>query len=79
MITASFLATAMRALRRPLVRRSLNPQVFSEDGRGTVLKAGREFREVAVNKVPGMGTTACPAVSNGAIFVRGATHLYKIQ
>ena len=52
---------------------------FSEDGRGTVLKAGRTFEEVAVNEVPGMGTTACPAVSKGAIFVRGQTHLYKIQ
>jgi outer membrane protein assembly factor BamB len=52
---------------------------FSEDGRGTVLKTGRTFQEVAVSEVPGMGTTACPAVSQGAIFVRGATHLYKIQ
>ncbi len=52
---------------------------FSEDGRGTVLKAGRTFEEVAVNEVPGMGTTACPAVSKGAIFVRGQTHLYKIR
>gem|GEM_PF-2892916 len=25
------------------------------------------------------GTTACPAVSMGAIFVRGKTHLFKIQ
>ncbi len=52
---------------------------FSEEGRGTVLRAGRTFDEIAVNEVPGMGTTACPAVSNGAIFVRGKTHLYKIQ
>jgi outer membrane protein assembly factor BamB len=52
---------------------------FSEQGRGTVLKAGRTFAETAVNEVPGMGTTACPAVSKGAIFVRGRTHLYKIQ
>jgi outer membrane protein assembly factor BamB len=52
---------------------------FSEDGRGTVLRAGRTFEEIAVNEVPGMGTTACPAVSQGAIFVRGTTHLYKIQ
>ena len=33
---------------------------FSEEGRGTVLKAGRTFEEVSVNDVPGMGTTACP-------------------
>jgi outer membrane protein assembly factor BamB len=52
---------------------------FSEDGRGTVVRAGRTFQEIAVNEVPGMGTTACPAVSQGAIFVRGKTQLYKIR
>jgi outer membrane protein assembly factor BamB len=52
---------------------------FSEQGRGTVLKVGKTFEEVAVNEVPGMGTTACPAVSDAAIFVRGKAHLYKIQ
>lgn len=51
---------------------------FSEQGRGTILKAARQFEEVAVNEVPEMGTTACPAVADGAIFVRGKTHLYKI-
>jgi len=51
---------------------------FSEEGRGTVLKLGRAFEEVAVNQVEAMGTTACPAVSKGAIFVRGKTHLFKI-
>ena len=51
---------------------------FSEEGRGTILKTGREFKEVAVNEVEAMGTTACPAVSKGAIFVRGRTHLFKI-
>ncbi len=51
---------------------------FSEQGRGTLLNASRTFEEIAVNTVPGMGTTACPAVSRGAIFVRGKTHLYKI-
>jgi outer membrane protein assembly factor BamB len=52
---------------------------FSEQGRGTLLKAGCTFHEVAVNEVPGMGTTACPAVSKGAIFVRGKNYLYKIR
>lgn len=52
---------------------------FSEEGLGTILKTGRTFDEIASNQVPGLGTTACPAVSNGAIFVRGKTHLYKIQ
>ncbi|WP_153557132.1 PQQ-binding-like beta-propeller repeat protein [Roseimaritima sediminicola] len=52
--------------------------LFSKQGRGTVLRMADEFEEVAVNEVPEMGTTACPAVSEGAIFVRGKTHLYKI-
>ena len=51
---------------------------FSEAGRGTILATGRKFQEVAVNEVPEMGTTACPAVSKGAIFVRGREYLYKI-
>ena len=52
---------------------------FSEQGRGTVIKAGRRFQEITVNEVPAMGTTACPAVSRGSIFVRGKTHLYRIR
>ncbi|EMI53227.1 outer membrane protein assembly factor BamB family protein [Rhodopirellula sallentina] len=52
---------------------------FNQSGLGTVVKAQREPEIIAVNDVPGMGTTACPAVSNGAIFVRGKEHLYKIQ
>lgn len=52
---------------------------FSEEGLGTILKAGRTFERVASNDVPEFGTTACPAVSAGAIFVRGKTHLVKIQ
>jgi len=51
---------------------------FSEEGRGSVIKLAPEFEEVAVNEVEKMGTTSCPAVSKGAIFVRGKTHLYKI-
>lgn len=52
---------------------------FNESGLGTVVKADREPSIIAVNDVPEMGTTACPAVSNGAIFVRGKEYLYKIQ
>lgn len=52
---------------------------FSEDGRGTVLEAGPTYREIAVSEVDGMGTTACPAVSKGAFFVRGRSFLYRIS
>jgi len=51
---------------------------FSEEGRCSVLKAGDEFEEIAVSEIDEMGTTACPAVSEGAIFVRGKSHLFKI-
>ncbi|MEZ6075843.1 MAG: PQQ-binding-like beta-propeller repeat protein [Pirellulaceae bacterium] len=51
---------------------------FSEDGLGTILRAGREFEKVSSNKVEALGTTACPAVAGGAFYVRGKTHLYKI-
>lgn len=51
---------------------------ISEDGRATILKTGDEFEEVAVNEVEAMGTTACPAVSKGALFIRGKHHLFKI-
>lgn len=52
---------------------------FSEDGLGTVLKTGRSYQKVAASDVPDLGTTACPAVADGAIFIRGKTHLYKIK
>ncbi len=52
---------------------------FSEEGVGTILEVGRSFKKVASNDAPALGTTACPAVSKGAIFVRGKTHLYKIK
>ena len=52
---------------------------FNEEGVCTILKTGKTFEVVGTNEVPGMGTTACPAVSKGAIFVRGRSHLYKIQ
>lgn len=51
---------------------------FSEEGRCSILKTGDEFEEVAVSEVDSMGTTACPAVCNDAIFVRGKSHLFKI-
>jgi outer membrane protein assembly factor BamB len=52
---------------------------FSESGLGSVVRAQREPETIAVNDVPGMATTACPAVSAGAIFVRGKEFLYKIS
>jgi len=49
----------------------------SEEGVTTVVAAGRVFRRLAVNELPGM-TLASMAVSGGAIFLRTDTHLYRI-
>lgn len=52
---------------------------FNESGLGSVIRASREPETIATNDVPEMATTACPAVSKGAIFVRGKEFLYKIS
>jgi outer membrane protein assembly factor BamB len=51
---------------------------LNENGLGSVVKANRECETLAVNDVPEMATTACPAVSGGALFVRGKEFLFKI-
>ena len=50
----------------------------NEDGQTAVLKTGKEFKQVALNDAPETGTTACPAVADGALFVRGKKQLVKI-
>ena len=49
----------------------------SEDGITTVLEPGKEFRQLAQNGLDG-STLASMAVSNGSIFIRTVTHLYRI-
>ena len=43
----------------------------------TVIEPGHQFREVASNRLDGY-TLASMAVSNGSIFIRSDTHLYRI-
>jgi outer membrane protein assembly factor BamB len=50
---------------------------LSEEGLATVIAPGREFRRVAVNRLDG-ATLASMAVSNGSIFIRSHSHLYRI-
>ena len=50
----------------------------NEDGQTAVLKTGRSFQQVALNDVPETGTTACPAVAQGALYIRGKKLLVKI-
>jgi hypothetical protein len=50
---------------------------LSEEGLATVVAPGRQFRELASNTLSG-DTLASIAVSNGSIFIRSASHLYRI-
>lgn len=51
---------------------------FSQEGKTTVLKPGREFKVLATNQLDD-GFMASPAVSGNAFFLRTKTHLYRIQ
>lgn len=50
----------------------------SEDGTGTVIKAGKQFEQLAKN-VMGERTLASYAAADGALFLRTDKHLYRIQ
>jgi outer membrane protein assembly factor BamB len=52
--------------------------VFSEEGKATVLEAGREFKLLAENHLD-EGFMATPAISGRALFIRTRTHLYRIE
>ena len=51
---------------------------LSEEGVGTVLKASRTFEKIATNKLDER-TLASYAVADGALFIRSAAHLYRIE
>ncbi len=49
----------------------------TEDGKGVVFKAGKHFEKLAANPL-GERTLASYAVGDGALFIRGEQHLYRI-
>jgi outer membrane protein assembly factor BamB len=51
---------------------------FSEEGKTTVIEAGREFRKLAENTLDD-GFMSAPAVSGKALYLRTKTHLYRIE
>lgn len=51
---------------------------LSEDGVTSVLAPGKEFRQLAANKLNGR-FLASMAVSGGALYLRSDTHLYRID
>ncbi|MEO8269141.1 MAG: PQQ-binding-like beta-propeller repeat protein [Aureliella sp.] len=52
--------------------------LFDEEGKTTVIKAGREFVEVSVNELA-EGCNASPAIAGDAFIVRTSAHLYRIE
>jgi hypothetical protein len=51
--------------------------IFSEDGDAHVIKAGPTHQLLRTNAL-GEPIQATPAVSQGSLFIRGASHLYRI-
>jgi len=52
--------------------------LFSEQGKTTVLEAGRAFKVLAENQL-GDGFMASPAVDGKALILRSRTHLYRVE
>lgn len=52
--------------------------VFDEDGKTTVLQAGREFKVLGENQLEN-GFMASPAVAGNALFLRTSTDVYRIE
>jgi hypothetical protein len=50
---------------------------FAQDGRTTVVKAGKQFEKLAENRIEGP-LVATPAILDGTIFLRTDTDLYRI-
>lgn len=51
--------------------------LFSEEGKTTVVRAGRTYEEVAVNELS-EGCNASPAVVDNALILRTQSHLYRL-
>jgi hypothetical protein len=51
---------------------------FNEEGRTTLLEAGRAFKVLAENQL-GDGFMASPAVDGDAPVLRSRTHLYRVE
>ena len=51
---------------------------FGEDGKATVIEAGRTFKVIAENTLDD-GFMATPAIDGNALYARTKTHLYRIE
>jgi outer membrane protein assembly factor BamB len=52
--------------------------LFDEDGKTTVLEAGREFKVLAQNQLDN-GFMSSPAAAGAALYLRTRTDLYRIE
>ena len=52
--------------------------LFSEEGKTTVLAAGREYKKLAESQL-GDGFMASPAVAGNALFLRSRSNLYRVE
>lgn len=52
--------------------------IFSEEGKASVLAAGREFKVLATNMMPD-GIMSTPAIAGKALYVRTKTGLYRVE
>jgi outer membrane protein assembly factor BamB len=52
--------------------------LFSQDGKTTVIEAGRTFKVLAENLLD-EGFMASPAVDGNALYLRTKTHLYRVD
>jgi hypothetical protein len=52
---------------------------LDEDGRTVVIRAADKYQEVARNSIPAEHVQASMAISGGAIYIRGETHLFCIR
>ena len=51
---------------------------FGEDGKATVIEAGRTYKVLAENTLDD-GFMATPAIDGAALYVRTKSHLYRIN
>jgi outer membrane protein assembly factor BamB len=54
--------------------------LFGEDGTATVIQPGREYKEIAKNKLDGgKECKQTPAIAGKSLFIRTESNLYRIE
>jgi hypothetical protein len=53
--------------------------LFNENAVCTVIRPGRKFEELAVNRLNGQSVRASPAIAGDSFFIRTEKHLYRVE